>query len=282
MRKLASLVFICLCNISALHAFLYQVSLCAIFQNDAPYLKEWIDHHQKQGVEHFWLYSHLSTDHFREVLQPYIESGNVELIEWPYPVHHLVEWNEVQCFAYMDCVNRCKNLTQWCAFLDTDEYLFCPNHKPLGIALIPYQAYSGVGINWIVYGTSRVAKILPHEKLVDKLVYRVSLDNPVCLHIKTIAQPARIVDCKNPHFFFYNPYYPGAVTENKMPIEGPFSAYVSVNIFRINHYWSRDEDFFYHIKIPRQIKWGIPGEFCLEIEKKYSEIHDPILSTVLP
>ena len=31
----------------------YQVSICAIFKNEAKYLKEWIEFHKIIGVEHF-------------------------------------------------------------------------------------------------------------------------------------------------------------------------------------------------------------------------------------
>lgn len=36
-------------------AFQHELSICALFQNDAKWLPEWIDFHQKQGVSHFWL-----------------------------------------------------------------------------------------------------------------------------------------------------------------------------------------------------------------------------------
>ena len=31
----------------------YQVSICAIFKDEAPYIKEWIEFHKIVGVEHF-------------------------------------------------------------------------------------------------------------------------------------------------------------------------------------------------------------------------------------
>ena len=61
----------------------YGLVLCAIFKNEAPHLKEWIEYHLLVGVEHFYLYNNNSTDHFREVLQPYVDNGTVTLTEWP-------------------------------------------------------------------------------------------------------------------------------------------------------------------------------------------------------
>jgi hypothetical protein len=59
----------------------YDLAICAIFQDEAPYLKEWIEFHRLVGVEHFYLYNHRSRDHYQEVLKPYILSGLVELID---------------------------------------------------------------------------------------------------------------------------------------------------------------------------------------------------------
>jgi len=277
MQKLISLFLLFLLNAHTLCAYQYNVSICAIFQNDGPYLKEWIDHHRTQGVEHFWLYNNNSNDNFRDVLKPYIKKKIVELIEWPGDAHNIEEWNNIQCRAYKDGVQRAKNVSKWCAFLDTDEFLFCPDGKSLKKALAGYEAFGGIGINWVMYGTSGVEKILPTEKLVNRLVYRVNLDHPICLHIKTIAQPSRVIDCLNPHFFFYAPNQAAAVTENKEPVHGPFTAYNSVSKFRINHYWSRDRYFFYNQKIPRREKWGGDSANSIGMENEFNAVYDPIL-----
>ena len=35
--------------------FLYDLAVVAIFKDEAPYLKEWLDYHLAAGVEHFYL-----------------------------------------------------------------------------------------------------------------------------------------------------------------------------------------------------------------------------------
>ena len=46
----------------------YSVSLCLIFKNEAPFLKEWLDYHLTVGVDHFYLYNNNSDDDFmREI-----------------------------------------------------------------------------------------------------------------------------------------------------------------------------------------------------------------------
>ena len=72
----------------------YRISLCGIFKNEASFLKEWIEFHRIVGIDHFFLYNNLSEDNYREVLDPYIKNGIVDLIEWPYP--------QTQMKAYAD------------------------------------------------------------------------------------------------------------------------------------------------------------------------------------
>src|SRR5690349_21892895 len=51
----------------------YEVCILAIFQDEADYLKEWIDYHRTIGVDHFVLLNHYSNDNYKEVLQPYVD-----------------------------------------------------------------------------------------------------------------------------------------------------------------------------------------------------------------
>ena len=39
------------------------LAIAAIFRDEAPYLKEWIEFHRAVGVERFYLFDNLSTDH---------------------------------------------------------------------------------------------------------------------------------------------------------------------------------------------------------------------------
>src|SRR5438132_10410475 len=61
----------------------YNISICAIFKNEAPYLKEWIEFHRLVGIDHFYLYNLGSTDRYRDVLKDYVKQGIVSLIQWP-------------------------------------------------------------------------------------------------------------------------------------------------------------------------------------------------------
>ncbi len=57
-------------------------TICAIFRNEAPYLREWLEFHLLQGAERVYLYNNRSDDDFLSVLAPYLADGVVRLIEW--------------------------------------------------------------------------------------------------------------------------------------------------------------------------------------------------------
>ena len=93
----------------------YYVSVCAIFKNEAKYLKEWIDYHLIVGVDHFYLYNNYSDDNYEKVLKPYIQRQLVTLIQWDMPAGQIP--------AYNDCLKRFGADSNWIGFIDLDEFV---------------------------------------------------------------------------------------------------------------------------------------------------------------
>ena len=42
----------------------YHVAVCAIFKNEALYLREWLEFNHLVGIEHFFLYNNFSDDDY--------------------------------------------------------------------------------------------------------------------------------------------------------------------------------------------------------------------------
>lgn len=125
----------------------YKVSVCAIFKNEATYLKEWIEFHRIVGVEHFYLYNNNSTDNYLDVLQPYIDEGLVDLVQWPQ--------QQAQIPAYIDCVERWRSDSQWIGFIDIDEYVVPKKEDTIYDYLKRFNMTRGsVILYWKVFGTS--------------------------------------------------------------------------------------------------------------------------------
>lgn len=125
----------------------YKVSVCAIFKNEAPYLREWLEFNHLIGVGHFYMYNNNSEDDFRTVLEPYIKSGLVTLVEWPY--------NQKQMEAYMDCIQKYSSETKWLGFIDIDEFIVPKSTDTIYEFLQPFEKKAGsVNIYWRLFGTS--------------------------------------------------------------------------------------------------------------------------------
>lgn len=277
------MLFLCLYfPLSArLSLFKWELSIGAIFQNDARFLKEWIEFHRLVGVEHFWLYNNNSSDNYKEILEPYIKSGIVELIEWPDTSTELVHWNAIQCAAYKDAVKRAQGKSFWLALLDTDEFLFSPENPSVSALLQNFKAYGGVGVNWAMFGTSSIDFIPENKLLIELLIKRAPLNHPINSHIKSIINPLLVKEVMNPHFFYYKSTY-SQVTSSKIPFEGAFSPTIEHNLLRINHYWSRDEAFLHESKVPRGVNWGNTEENILNAAASYNQEDDFTIHSFIP
>lgn len=240
----------------AFASYKYDLSVCMIFRDEAPYLKEWIEFHRLLGVEHFYLYNNLSQDNYKDVLNPYINSGIVELIEWNQEAHDVREWDDVQIGAYNDGLIRAKKASKWLAILDSDEFLFPTTENSLPKFLKKYEKIPGFGgllVNWVVFGTSWVPKIPDDKLLIETLVWcsPTGSDN-----FKSVFLTKRAVHVCSPHYVIYKKGYHHTTPNG--------SRYPSIEVdkIRINHYWSRDEWYLNNIKIPRRSLWGTDPATC--------------------
>lgn len=239
----------------------YDLCLCAVFQNEASYLKEWIEFHKVVGVQHFYLYNNLSTDNYVEVLEPYIRRGEVELIDWPYQTDESHPWVPIQCNAYKDALSRCRKLTKWLVIIDTDEFIFPVVAKNLVEFLKDYSKYGAVCANWQMYGTSGIPFIPPGELMIELLTKKAATEYGENAFIKTIVQPRYVEDIRDPHRISLKKGYI-CVNSNGERINRSTTDTIVVNQIRVNHYWTRDEDFFYRVKCARRQKWreGFDGQ----------------------
>lgn len=276
--KLLYMVFISLFFYVALPAYEYQLSICAIFQNEARFLKEWINYHQKVGVEHFWLYNNNSDDNYLEVLQPYINNGIVELKEWNFSY---VGGNDffyrVQIGAYNDCLNLAKGKSKWLAIIDSDEFIMPISDKNISNILNEkFSSFGGVVINWQCFGTSNIERC-PEDKLLPFLKLKMPQNHELNHHYKSIVYVEKILDCMSPHCCNYiSPFYH---VNTKYEIPGNLTNEVNIDILRINHYWTRDEEFFKNVKVPRYLKWNKSIEGVMkQAEEMNSEYDDEIIN----
>jgi hypothetical protein len=209
------------------------VHICAVSKNEGRYLHEWCLFHQIVGVDHITIYDNGSTDDTLEVLRPFVNSGFVDLIDWPHAVPS-------QLAAYQYCLNHHRGEQIWIVFTDIDEFLFSPVFPTISEALsaIPHRS-SAVGVNWMCFGNSGHQAYSP-EPVIERFTWRLASTNPVNTHIKSLIWMGQDVHVGNdPHFFAVEH---GTFTENGDIIDGPLSRSHSSNLLRLNHYVTKSDE----------------------------------------
>lgn len=204
----------------------HYLSVCAIAKNEGPYFKEWIEWHQKQGVEKFYIYDNESTDCTKEVLAPFIESGVVEYTYFP--------GQKKQLAAYDDCFERHRLETRWLAVIDLDEFIVPMQYKDIPSFLRPLEKFSVVEINWLCYGSGG-AKTREPGDVMERFKRHSHPEHKLNTHVKSIVDPRRVCTMTGCHEASRisgkaadshgNPLKKGKV--NRVPQQ---------DIIRINHY----------------------------------------------
>jgi hypothetical protein len=216
------------------------LAVCAIYLDEAPYLREWIEFHRLVGVERFYMYDNESTDDHLEALAPYIDDGTVVLHNWPL--------RPGQMKAYDHCIATHGDETRWIAFIDLDEFLFSPTYAPLPGILADYERHPAVAVNWAMFGTSG-HRTKPPGLVIENYHLRKDYDAPRRdglprqEHVKCIVDPTRTDRSIGPHSFAYRDGF--AVTEHHRLLDTPPYGLVSPvtwDRLRVNHYARKSEE----------------------------------------
>jgi hypothetical protein len=237
----------------------YELTPCLKFKNAARFLPEWLEFHQMVGFEHFYLYNNNSTDDYVEALTPYCEEGSVTLYEW----------TDVPAFPKSDehCVAHHRHEARWIAFFDDDEFLFPVKGTDVRKILRRYVSYPALAVHWVIFGSSGHLR-RPKRRVLENYLHRQPHISPI---IKSIVNPRRIAAPNSTHHWVYR-NNELASDENERPVSGSSSTSATVNVLRINHYWSKSlEDGQNKIARGPVDQWTIENPRSLELWHKFDE-----------
>lgn len=278
MNRLFVVCFICLLSFSC-HLMAWDLAIVSMFRNNAAYLKEWIEYHHMVGVEHFWLYNDDSTDEWKEVLQPYIDQGLVEVFYWPSMVGPgpRGSWVPKQMEAFRDGLSRARQKAVWVALIDSDEFLLPLKDKTVSECLKNHFSHvQAVYANWRNFGTSHVV-LKKNEPMLFRLTACSKRDHSRNHIGKTIVRPesVRLEEVYYPH---HVPLVPGACYADgdgnqtltaagaDWRTDGDFhDTYI-----QINHYCFRDETYFKEVRLPRDSD----PKLLLQLYKQFNKDQD--------
>jgi hypothetical protein len=243
------------------------LSVCAVYRNEGPYLREWVAFHRAMGVERFYLYNNRSEDDgHREALAPYVDEGLVTVYEWPDCLPPNVFAGEaVQTATYQHCIQHHAGDSRWIAFIDLDEFLFSPTGNSLPDMLVEYERWPGVGVNWVVFGASG-HRTQPDGLVIENYV-RHTLGSGYNRAMKCVIDPQRVRNFCLAHFFIFHGEPRVVVDEHHRPIEAKPGSGLSmtdensVSRLRINHYATRSDEEFRRKLARVRVDNGRPWNF---------------------
>lgn len=258
--------------------------IVAIFNNEAPYLKEWIEYHLEIGFSYFLLYDHNSSDNYKKVLDPYIKKGLVEL-------KHVNGFEgrvrNIQPTIYSEATKKLKHKLDWVAIIDIDEFILPMRNRNIQDTISQhFKNASLIYVNWRNFGTSN-QYLSSSDSILDKLI-SCSFSN----HSRNAVGKSLVKLCDidfnvkpTPHICFtkpnklvfygdgtrlYNNGKPFIHKKDLMPDGKHHDKYI-----RINHYFTKDKNFWKNIKLPRIKKRGEHNlQMYLQQEKDFSIARD--------
>ena len=143
-----------------------KIALCCIGRLENKYAVEFVEFYNDLGVDKFFIYdnNHDGEEHFEEVLQPYIDKGIVEIVNYR-------NKSFCQVKSYQDCYNKHGNEYDWICFFDFDEYLLLEHANTLKelLSLDIYKEYEIIHVNELIYGDSGNVKY-ENRPLVDRFI----------------------------------------------------------------------------------------------------------------
>jgi hypothetical protein len=273
--------------------FDWELTICAMFKDEAENLEEWLQFHSLAGVNHFVLYDDGSSDNFGEVLEPWVRAGTVSLGQAE---------GRTQEQVYNECLRSFRMRTRWLAFIDLDEFLFSPTALPLHETLAQFRGHPAVFVHWRLFGSNGhverpVAPVLEsftrslsvESAVMDDFDHRLSghLSDYVTSWArdgKSIVNPRAVL-----RFGIHLPkslLYGCAIDENGRPAarRTPPGTEFSCDVVRINHYWSKSVVEL-HTKVNRGVvsranRLPMSLKRSLEREKTLNEIDDRLILEV--
>ena len=100
-----------------------KVCLCTPAKNENRYIREFVEHYEKYGVDKIFLYDNndIEGEKFDEILSDYIEKGFVEVRDWRGKAKALMQMMN-------DCYQTNYQIYDWLIFYELDEYIHLSNY----------------------------------------------------------------------------------------------------------------------------------------------------------
>jgi hypothetical protein len=123
-----------------------KICLCTLGKKENKYIREYVEHYKKYGVDKIFLYDNNDIDgeRFEEVINDYIKENFVELINW-----RGIPKAEIKILNL--CYQNNFNIFDWLIFYEIDEFIFLKNYYSIKTFLgqKKFNKCKSIQLNWV-------------------------------------------------------------------------------------------------------------------------------------
>ena len=125
------------------------IIICTIAKQENKYIKEFIEHYRKLKITKIIIYDNndINGENFEEILKSDINNNFIKVINYR-------GLHQPQFIALNKCYKEYKNIYEWIAFFDIDEFLYIKNYTNIieFLSLSKFNKCQSIIINWKYYG----------------------------------------------------------------------------------------------------------------------------------
>lgn len=222
-----------------------DIIIALICKNEYDYLREFVEYHLNIGFDKIVIADNNDTDgeRYDELLKDYIDKGQVILQDWR-------GQHPVQKVFYNKMINERPIPYEWCAFIDTDEFVTFSKKSPyqnIKDFLHSNPNAKAYMLNWQVYGdngeiTKREGNVVDRFPNPKEKNFHFHYKNiPENAHIKSILrydvkgsfvnQPHVITPSDNTLLYH--------IPNGKTSIPAPFNPNIDFSVVYLRHYYTK-------------------------------------------
>lgn len=251
-----------------------KLVVCAIFENAAAHLPEFLAYHSLVGVEHFVLYDNDSVDDPARVVRALPLAEHVTLIRW--------RQRPGQLAAYRHFIDIFAPGFEWAAFLGVDDFLLPLSGGSVLGALGFIDTAAAVVVNRRIFAPGPLFEP-PSALTIETHDRRAGDDFPANRHVRVIARCRDLQDVgSRPHEFRIN----GTVFDTAGRL-APNAAVQDLPCYRnlvVNHYCIGSRDAWLE-QIRQDCAAAVPGDAPPTTEHllaELSQVEDNTIRTFAP
>jgi hypothetical protein len=238
-----------------------KVAVCAIGRLENRYAVEWVEHYNALGVDKIFIYDNNRVgdgELFADVLQPYIETGFIEIIYF----------DGLQKDAYEKCYRDHSDEYDWIGFFDFDEFVEIRDGRDVKDFLTGFEFADVVVMNWRTMTDNGLVHYEP-KPLKERFTEGTDESLAINRHVKSFVRGG--ID----GISFNDPHCPNAPELTVVNVHGirveqvPIQPQVIHDAAWINHYNTKTAEEWATLKMRRLSPCG--DEYNREMKAKNVE-----------